>query len=190
MSVLACTKYNKLESITELASGLVKIIDENTIFVCIGTDRNIGDALGPIVGSLLQNRIPNKVYGTVENPVHALNVDKVGEAIKEKHKGITVVAIDACIGIPGVTKGSIKLRNAPIQPGKGANKKLNEVGDYSIIGIVYEKLSGDTNKIVHDRLSNTRLDFISKMANVIVESIVLAVNMQKELRGDLYEIKE
>ena len=86
MSVLVNTEYNKLGSINELASELAKIIDENTIFVCVGTDRIIGDSLGPIVGSLLQDRIPNKVYGTVEYPVHALNVNEIGKTIKEKRK--------------------------------------------------------------------------------------------------------
>lgn len=189
MSILVSTKYNKLGSINELASELAKIVDENTIFVCVGTDRIIGDSLGPIVGSLLQDRIPNKVYGTVEYPVHALNVNEIGKTIKEEHEGTTVVAIDACIGIT-IPKGNIKLRNAPVKPGKGAAKELDAIGDYSITGVVYEKLPGDTVKIVNDQLGYVRLDFISKMAKMIVESIVLAMNMQKELRGELYEVKE
>ena len=189
MSVLVNTEYNKLESINELASELAKIIDENTIFVCVGTDRIIGDSLGPIVGSLLQDRIPNKVYGTVENPVHALNVNEIGKTIKEKHEGTTIVAIDACIGIT-IPKGSIRLRNTPVKPGKGACKELDEIGDYSIAGIVYEKLPGDTARIINEQLGYVRLDFISKMAKVIVEGIVLALNMQRELRGELYEVEE
>ena len=108
MSVLVNTKYNKLGSINELASELAKIVDENTVFVCVGTDRIIGDSLGPIVGSLLQDRIPNKVYGTVEYPVHALNVNEIGKTIKEEHEGTTIVAIDACIGVT-IPKGNIRL---------------------------------------------------------------------------------
>lgn len=189
MSVLVSTKYNKLGSINELASELAKIVDENTIFVCVGTDRIIGDSLGPIVGSLLQDRIPNKVYGTVENPVHALNVNKIGKTIKEEYKGNTIIAIDACVGIT-IPKGDIRLRNTPVKPGKGACKELDEIGDYSIAGIVYEKLPGDTARIINDQLGYVRLDFISKMAKMIVESIVLALNMQKELIGDLYEVEE
>ena len=69
-------------------------------------------------------------------------------------------------------------------------KRYDAIGDYSIAGIVYEKLPGDTAKIINDQLGYVRLDFISKMAKMIVESIVLALNMQKELRGDLYEVEE
>ena len=45
--------------------------EKTVVFLCIGTDRATGDALGPLVGSyLLKNGLEN-VYGTVDEPVHA-----------------------------------------------------------------------------------------------------------------------
>ena len=182
MSVLACTKYNKLESITELASELVKIINEETVFVCIGTDRSTADSFAPFIGSKLKESdlFNYPVYGTIENPVHALNLKDYINFIKKEHPHSNIIAIDAAISTVNEI-GTIKIREGKLYPGAGANKKLPPIGNYSVVGI----MSNDNFSF-----STVRLHHTIKMANVIVESIVLAVNMQKELRGDLYEVKE
>ena len=48
------------------------------IFFCIGTDRSTGDALGPLTGSHLTESplFPFPVVGTLENPLHALNLQQ------------------------------------------------------------------------------------------------------------------
>ena len=57
------------------------------ILVCIGTDRSTGDALGPLVGTKLEQiDIKNlQVFGTLDEPVHALNLE---EKIKIYRKNI------------------------------------------------------------------------------------------------------
>ena len=46
----------KKENVVQVLSSIIKdVIDENTVIVCIGTDRAIGDALGPLVGTMLKN---------------------------------------------------------------------------------------------------------------------------------------
>ena len=48
---LAKINYKK-ENVVQVLSSIIKdVIDENTVIVCIGTDRAIGDALGPLVGT-------------------------------------------------------------------------------------------------------------------------------------------
>ena len=42
-----------------LSSIIKDVIDENTVIVCIGTDRAIGDALGPLVGTMLKTATSN-----------------------------------------------------------------------------------------------------------------------------------
>ena len=51
------------------------------ILVCIGTDRSTGDALGPLVGTKLEQiDIQNlQVFGTLDEPVHALNLEENSE---------------------------------------------------------------------------------------------------------------
>ena len=51
---LAKVNYKK-ENVVEILSLILKdIINENTVVICIGTDRAIGDALGPLVGTMLK----------------------------------------------------------------------------------------------------------------------------------------
>ena len=85
-----------------LSTFLKEEITTNTIIVCIGTDRCIGDCLGPLVGSMLEEKFfPLPVYGTIQNPIHALNLDDKLTYIKAKHPDSKIIGIDACLGPPG-----------------------------------------------------------------------------------------
>ncbi len=119
-----------------LSNFLKDELNANTIIVCIGTDRCIGDCLGPLIGSMLEEKFfPLPVYGTIANPIHALNLDSKLSDIKLKHPDSKIIGIDACLGPPNKI-GQIQVRDYPINPGKGVGKSLSPVGDISIIGIV------------------------------------------------------
>lgn len=151
----------------KIAEPLSKYIDKNTIIVCIGTDKCIGDSLGPIVGSILKEmNLPIPVYGTLENPIHALNLkDKLSE-IKKLHENKNIIGIDACLGSEEDI-GSILIRDHPIYPGKGVGKDLPEVGHMSIVGIVD---SSKKNELFSNR--NIRLSFIVNMCKTLCHGIV------------------
>ena len=55
------------------------------VFLCIGTDRSTGDSLGPLIGSRLEAEEIGDVVviGTLEHPVHAVNLDRTMEDIEE-----------------------------------------------------------------------------------------------------------
>lgn len=57
--------------------------EKQLVLLCIGTDRATGDCLGPIVGYKLSKRYNNKIllYGTLNQPVHAQNLNKTMENI-------------------------------------------------------------------------------------------------------------
>ncbi|MGL4873433.1 MAG: spore protease YyaC [Clostridium sp.] len=158
--------------IKELSDTLKLHIKENSIIVCIGTDKFIGDALGPIVGSLLSYyNFPLPVYGTLHAPIHALNLNKSISKIKALHPDSYIIAIDACLGTSSQI-GDICVRDIPVSPGKGVGKKLKDIGDLSIIGIVAKNNYEDflnSNSI--------RLSFIYDLASVIAKSLVLASNV-------------
>ncbi|WP_044641410.1 spore protease YyaC [Risungbinella massiliensis] len=140
---------------------------QNIVFICIGTDRSTGDSLGPLVGTFLERAfLPNVyVYGTLEQPVHALNLKNYLHTISEEHADAKVVAIDACLGKPK-SIGYIELGVGSIRPGAGVNKDLPAVGDYHITGIV--NVSGFMEYMV---LQNTRLNVVMKMAETISYAI-------------------
>lgn len=164
------TKVNyKNEDVVSILSSILKdIISEDIVIICIGTDRAIGDALGPLVGTILKNNdFKYPVYGTLDKPIHALNLAEYLDAIKLKHSTSKLLAIDACLG-PEDSIGNIQVRKGPILPGKGVGKKLPKVGNYSIVGIV-DKM--DDNKF---SFNNIRLHFVTQLAKIIAISIILS----------------
>ena len=109
------------------------------VILCIGTDRLIGDSLGPLTGSLLQRaHCPLPVYGTLAQPVHALNLADFLAEIRRMHPNRPVIAIDASLG-PDSRIGCLTLRPHGLQPGAGVHKRLAPAGDISITGITGPK---------------------------------------------------
>lgn len=139
------------------------INNDDVIFVCIGTDRSTGDSLAPIVGTYLTERGYKNVYGTLNSPVHAVNLVDI---IKTLPNDKVVIAIDACLGRLS-SVGLYQVRKGSIKAGAGVGKELPEVGDYSIVGIV--NVGGFMEYFV---LQNTRLNLVMNMAKDITDGIV------------------
>lgn len=145
--------------------------EREIIFFCIGTDRSTGDALGPLVGSSLckKNLQHERIFGTLDDPVHAVNLHEHLEQAARKYNNPFVVAVDACLGqLPSV--GCIQIADGPLKPGAAVNKQLPPVGNMHITGIV--NVSGFMEYFV---LQNTRLSQVIHMAEQISESIIQAL---------------
>lgn len=137
------------------------------VIVCIGTDRATGDSLGPLVGYKLKNLTYEQVtlYGTLDEPVHAKNLEETLSQIVEKHKEALVIAIDACLGATQ-NVGCLSLGEGAIKPGAGVKKELPPVGHIHITGIV--NFSSLMNMVI---LQNTRLSLVMKMADTIASGM-------------------
>jgi len=158
--------YNAPSTIKELSEYLSNNITLSPIMFCVGTDRCIGDALGPLTGTILQKQcLPFPVYGTIENPIHALNIVSSIEEVKNTHPSSFIIAVDASLGNEDEI-GNIIIRKSPLFPGKGVGKKLPAIGDISIVGIVE-----DSNCDISSTIHNIRLSFIMSMAEVIASIV-------------------
>ncbi|WP_071396750.1 spore protease YyaC [Bacillus tuaregi] len=168
----ARVNHNEQDAADKVAKELFALMPTSLsnrpiVFVCIGTDRSTGDSLGPLIGTLLQERAPQSfhVYGTLENPIHALNLAEKLTEIKTKHLNPFIIGIDACLGrLKSV--GVIQIGSGPVKPGSGVNKDLPAVGDIHITGIV--NVSGFMEYFV---LQNTRLHLVMEMARTIADGI-------------------
>lgn len=160
--------YNEEEGTQDFINELKNVVNQDTIFICIGTDKCIGDSLGPLVGTMLEGQIKNKVYGTLKNPIHALNLNSKIEEIIEKHGDKNIIAIDACLGDSN-SVGEIILKDKPVKPGRGVGKVLRSVGQNSIVGIVDNK---DNSMFFSERL--IRLCFVYDLAVKISKLIIAA----------------
>lgn len=137
------------------------------VFFCIGTNQVTGDSLGPLIGSQLKRlRLPHTaVYGTMDHPIHALNLERAWENVKKKHPGSCFIAIDASFG-PKTHLGNICIENRPVHPGQGVGKRLPAVGDISITGIVCPNCL-----MRYRKLENTPFTIIRHQANIITSGI-------------------
>ncbi|UTR06479.1 spore protease YyaC [Alkalihalobacillus sp. LMS6] len=120
-----------------LLSQCQRSSSKELVVACIGTDRSTGDALGPILGSMLieQNLHHFTVYGTLADPLHAVNLETRLGIIHLAHPNAFLIAVDACLGRQ-VNVGSITLSNRTLKPGAAMGKTLPEVGDCSLTGVV------------------------------------------------------
>lgn len=154
--------YDKhpIQSLTSLISARMP---QNVmpVVLCIGSDRLTGDCLGPITGSRLSARLGDRVsvYGTLESPVHALNLREVVEKINKSHANPYIIAIDACLG---THIGSVTLSEGSLVPGAGLNKTLSAVGQLAITGIV-----GSCHGNTLNNLSTVRLGSVISLSEII-----------------------
>lgn len=159
----------KSEGIIYFLRRIMRLEKEIIIF-CVGTDRCTGDSLGPIVGTKLKEKKIKDfiVYGDLENPIHAKNLNESVKEAKKTHPHAFIIAVDATLG-DKKDVGYIFVKQGPIDAGSALSKTLEPVGDMHIGGIV-NSMEGN----VVDSLQNTRLYFVMEMAEYIVDILVKA----------------
>ena len=153
---------------------------ERLIFCCIGSDRCTGDTLGPLTGSFLNKstNFPYEIIGTLEKPLHALNLDETLQELNNHTTKPFIIAIDACLGSESGV-GHIAVQDGPILPGKAVNKELPPIGDISVKGIV--NIGGFMEMLV---LQNTRLHISYVMAEKLTRAFILAAHRYSLKRVD------
>jgi len=149
--------------------------------ICIGTDRCTGDSLGPLVGYKLRDLRMNNiyVYGTLNNPIHATNLEDSVAEIKKKHDRAFTIGIDASLGLRE-NIGYITIGMGSLEPGAGMKKKLGYIGDMYIKGIV-----NVYNSINYLTIQNTRLSIVMQIADSINIGLRLAFLKQKNISKKL-----
>ena len=157
------------------ASRLHQMIEEEkarqgkkgVVFLCIGTDRSTGDSLGPLIGYKLRDMKTSSaaVFGTLERPVHAMNLEEYARVIKNCYHDCLVVAVDASVGNREHV-GYLTLGKGALRPGLGVSKELGAVGDIFITGIV-----GGCSSYDPLMLQSVRLSVVMRMADCISKSI-------------------
>lgn len=165
--------YNETGVVWKLSTYFLEQIpfhEDSLTFFCIGTDRSTGDSLGPLTGSHLAESLlfPFHVVGTLEKPLHALNLEERLDERLAMEPSPFIVAIDACLGRSD-SIGHLLFHQGPLYPGKAVGKALPPVGNLSIKGVV--NISGFMEQAV---LQSTRLHLPFEMSRIISRSLQLA----------------
>ena len=145
------------------------------VFLCIGTDRVTGDCLSPFVGQKLSSYSGTvfSVYGTLFQPVHALNLTDIYQHIQTHHPNALIIAIDASLG-EKKHLGYVTIGNGALYPGAAIHKQLPSVGHIHITGIV--NVSGVLEQLT---LQTTRLSTVIFLADKIVQGILESIPLSK-----------
>ena len=174
--------YNsaRRDAVGELAGQLSGLIQEEMtrrhkkklVFLCIGTDRSTGDSLGPLIGYKLkqERRRGTLVFGTLDRPVHAMNLEHYVQVLKNGYPDALVVAVDASVGDESHV-GYVTLGRGSLKPGLGVCKELHAVGDLFITGIVAGCSHYDPMM-----LPSIRLELVMQLADCISSGIGLVDN--------------
>lgn len=131
------------------------------IWLCIGSDRYTGDALGPLIGSHLAEYTDSIVYGTLDNPVHAGNLVETINEIKRQYHDPLIIAIDACLGKISEI-GNIEIWEGGLKAGIAVGNCLPSVGHISVIGVV-----NAGGQIGYLDLQSTPLSIVVKLSKTI-----------------------
>lgn len=141
--------------------------DNEIVVLCIGSDRYIGDSLGPLVGSMLkESQVPYHVYGTLKEPIHAFNLKATLKDINKQIKKPLIISVDASIGYKEEV-GYVMFKEGPLTPGTALQKVLPKVGDYHFVGIINYVDPLPTSQFLND----TRLYTVMNLAKTIVKVI-------------------
>ena len=144
------------------------------IFLCVGTDRIIGDCFGPLVGSKLKAKLEQYnifnifIYGTLKENLCYTNIQDIVKLIEKEHKNACIVVIDAALS-KKERIGKIFVDRGKTILGNGLNKKRVEVGSISIKAVV-----GKDYKIPNynfTSLQNISLNVVVTLSNIVAEGI-------------------
>lgn len=169
MLLYSANSNDQKNEIINLSNQLKNIINKDTVFVCVGTDKIIFDSIGPLVGHIIKQRFPNiTLYGDLKNTLNGTNISTKIQEIKTKHKNNTILAIDATIANNHI--GCANLYNEPISPGYSQN---GTIGDYKLIGIIDSPDNPDIYR------KNISLYNVFLLVDLISKSIIKTLTEQE-----------
>lgn len=144
----------------------------NILILCIGTERLIGDSLGPRIGTNIK-QVENeniKIYGTAKNNMDFLNSKNVIEQIYKIYNNPYIITIDAALGKKS-SIGEIYLSDGCMKIGTALGKSICFYSNINIKCIVGEY--SDCSKWQNYKiLSNVSKQDIDNLVEIVSLGIV------------------
>ena len=161
-----------------LRSKMESLEISKLIFLCLGTDKIIGDSFGPLVGYKLKKFFDGneniEVIGDLENIVSLSNVERIIENINSTYEIPFIIAIDSALS-NRIKIGNIIVSNSKMNVAGIFENKRIYVGDVSIKGVVSKDLRNVENNL--RLLQNIPLSFIMNMADIVSQGIHEVINV-------------
>lgn len=161
-------KYNNFVKKLNFKIKSLEKIYSNYIFLCVGTNKIIGDAFGPLVGEkLLGLNIQNKhnihILGSKKDLVTYINVEEKIDTIKTKYLNPCIIAIDSALGNTE-NIGKLIILNNEMKLGEGVGRKEKRIGNISIKAIVNK--NSKVKEKNYNILQNTSRELINELVQI------------------------
>ena len=142
------------------------------VFLCVGTNKCIGDSLGPRVGQILSQKIKRNnvyVFGNLEQNVTYNNINIILEEIYSKIVNPYLIIIDSALSDSRYI-GNVIINKKSMIIGSGLNKKDYKLGNISIKGIVGE--DNKDNIMNFNNLNNISETLVKNLSDNISKQII------------------
>ena len=145
------------------------------VILCIGTDKLVGDLVGPIAGHKLKRLFKNcekvKIYGDIKQTVNITNVNDIVLKISTSFNQPFIITIDSALG-PREAIETVYVSTGGLEPGRALEKKKSYSSNVSFKAVVGEDFQNaalnfyelkSINRKVVQRLANEITYHVYKM---------------------------
>ncbi len=147
------------------------------VFLCIGTNKVIGDMIGPMVGERLERETKQMqkylqkeiaIYGNMEHTLNLKNANQVLSFLPYRYEKPFLITIDTALGKKEyiekvfINSGEIEIGNA-LSNGIKYQSHINIKG---VVGTYHHQIEENINT-----LKNTEIQLIEKMSGMICRGI-------------------
>ncbi len=137
--------FNDTDNITKGINKIINNQNREIVFLCIGTEKVIGDSFGPIVGQMLKNKTKN-VYGNLSETVNATNLSEKISQIYLKFNNPYIIVLDSALGNKEMIN-KVVIGSGSVKPGSALEKNIDKVGDMYINAIVGKNCSSNFTEL-------------------------------------------
>lgn len=144
----------------------------NIVILCVGTDKLVGDSIGPIVGQkltrLLNKKKNVKIYGNTKKNLNLKNAKQVVEEVSDVYPEPFIITIDATLG-PKETIETIRISKGKIKIGEALGHSIEYFSNINIKAIV-----GEYQKNIKENfntLNEVERKSIQRLANQITYQV-------------------
>ncbi len=145
------------------------------IFLCLGTDKLVGDCLAPLIAEKLRIlKLPYYIYGGLDAPITAQNASFAYEFIRTVHPTSTLILIDSMATKTQSNLGDIVITEKYF----GAFHDIQIKPDLCIYGV--------TSLLYNNLLNCARLANVERIANTVATAIknsLILVNKKITLKA-------
>lgn len=137
--------FKDTNNITKAINQIINNKNREIVFLCIGTEKVIGDSFGPVVGQMLKTKIKN-VYGDLGETVNAMNLNEKISQIYSKFNNPYIIVLDSALGNKEMIN-KVVIGNGGVKPGSALEKNIDTVGDMYINAIVGKNGNSNFNEL-------------------------------------------